>query len=218
MVYASELELQSMHIQPAGHILLEKSNSEILGGTTTVSYSGGIASGERIDTEPDPYGGMMTRWRPSLESEGPNFIELGLGCWALTVQTDGPLDDDLRKALTESVIGLETQSGFLILESQPPLRVLGPFPLDGPAPPELYFGDGITLRAGCAPLEGLRTHQQNGLTIHNYEDGYKAWCDAEHKLTVGVYKPEPDDIIIDKTVRADELIEKLEFRKVELED
>ncbi|HEX2057850.1 MAG TPA: hypothetical protein VHI71_05725 [Actinomycetota bacterium] len=205
MLYAPDLALEDLAIQPSGHLQLAREGEEVVGGATTVSFAGGRPPESAGESARDDRGRPVTRWRAVAETNSETLLRLRLGCWLVEISSRRPIAAGDRRTMVDNLFGLEIDSGFMILDPGSPLRVCGVGEC-GPGRPELYLGDQITLAAGCGDLDGKSRENVNGLTVHDYGGGYRVWCDATGKITVGVADPE----------LASRLVHDLTFRDVRL--
>lgn len=207
MVYAPELALDEMSIQPNGNVGLVIPQKGEVTGETTFRYAPGDSSGQPVAAFPDVYGGTIKKWEAEITRTEEQSTRLRVGPWKLEIAAG--FSESEQQVLVSDLKGLETGSGFLMLEGKGPVRVWGIG--DYPGIPELYFGDLLVLTPGCVDLQGQETFTHNELEIHNYGggsgEGYFAWCDATRQITVGVYGAR---------ATAEEFSENLSFRTVML--
>jgi hypothetical protein len=204
MVYPPDLALEQEFTDPQGHVRLERKGEEVVSGQTIVSFTGGTPPATPTETRPDGRGGTLRVWRPDVLADSESSLMLRFGCWVIDLRGLSASEQDLQTFI-DNLNGIETSSGFLMLDPRPPVVVPS---AEGfyPGGPSINIGDNITLIPGCGELQGLRQYEDNGLTIHVYEDGIRYWCDASGTISVYVR-----DVQL-----ASRLIREVTFRDVKL--
>jgi hypothetical protein len=172
---------------------------------------------------PDGLGGTVGFWDLRAERE-VNHLAFQFGSWAVLVYDYYPLEgagppmsEDAREQWVRSLRGHETETGFLVLEALPPLRLAragehaGPELQVGNLNPRfvlLFPGRCEQYRAGAGGFEEDELAEVDGIVMDR-SSWFASWCDPGGLMRVHVYQARGDHYI-DRVARG------LEVREVRL--
>lgn len=214
MVYPADLPLERVTIQPTGSLydgVFDFSLDELTGGF--VVWRDPLEGLEPIESYEPPRDGIVRKWL-ALPADGRLFPAPGdvfrLGPWLVHVPHHS-LTDEQRQAFLDHLFGLETETGFLILQGTEPLRL---WPSgEGELVTQVYFDvDDLQLLDRCIDFLQAADDSfvRDGVEVFRAIDGAAVgvdvwfWCDRTGEFGVQV----------NEGPVAQALIESLSFRNV----